>query len=114
MNRSKLTIGIATVWLAVLAGLVVAAQDKYTVKVPGGLAFSEFRGYEAWQTISVSRNEKVVAVILGNPVMINPHKAGIPGSGKPVPDGAKMAKIHWTPKPNEFFPEARVPDRLVN
>jgi hypothetical protein len=102
------------VFFAVLADLVVAAQDKYTVKVPGGLAFSEFRGYQAWQAISVSRNEKVVAVILGNPVMINAYQAGIPGSGKPVPDGARMAKIHWTPKPNEFFPEATVPDRLVN
>jgi hypothetical protein len=55
------------VYFAVLAGLVVAAQDKYTVKVPGGLAFSEFRGYEAWQTISVSRNEKVVTTNLGIP-----------------------------------------------
>jgi hypothetical protein len=100
--------------LAVLAGLVLAAQDKYTAKVPGGLAFSEFRGYEAWQTISVSRNEKVVAVILGNPVMINAYQAGIPGNGKPFPDGAKMAKVHWTPKQNEFFPDATVPDKLVN
>ena len=67
MSRtSKLTIGIATVWFAVF-GWVIAAQDKYTVKVPGGLAFSEFNGYEAWHTISMSRNEKVVAVILGNP-----------------------------------------------
>ena len=115
MNRkSMLTIGIATVWLAVLGGLAISAQDKYTVKVPGGLAFSEFRGYEAWQTISISRNEKVVAVILGNPEMINAYRAGIPGNGKPVPDGAKMAKIHWTPKPNEFFPEATVPGTLVN
>jgi hypothetical protein len=45
----------------------LAAEDKYTVKVPGGLAFSEFRGYEAWQAISISRNERVVAVILGSP-----------------------------------------------
>jgi hypothetical protein len=56
MNRkSMMTIGIATVWLAVLGGLTISAQDKYTVKVPGGLAFSEFRGYEAWQAISISR-----------------------------------------------------------
>lgn len=99
---------------AVLAGLVVAAEDKYTVKVPGGLALSEFRGYEAWQTISVSRNEKVVAVILGNPVMIKAYQAGIPGNGEPFPDGARMAKIHWTPRPNEFFPTATVPDKLEN
>ncbi len=100
--------------LSVVAALALAAQDKYTVKVPGGLAFSEFRGYEAWQAISISRNERVVAMILGNPVMIDAYRAGIPGNGKPVPDGAKMAKIHWTPKPNEFFPDATVPGKLVN
>jgi len=99
---------------AALVGLAVAAQDKYSVKVPGGLTFSEFRGYEGWQTISVSRHEKVIAVILGNPVMINAYQAGIPGNGKPFPDGAKMAKLHWTPKPNEFFPDATVPDKLMN
>src|SRR5882672_8491060 len=114
MNRKNiLIIGMATVWLAVL-GLAVAAQDKYTVKVPGGLAFSEFRGYEGWQVISVSRNEKVVAVILGNPAMIAAYQAGIPGNGKPVPDGSKMAKVHWKPKQNEFFPDATVPGSLLN
>ena len=110
MNRKNmLTIGTVTVWLAVVGGLAIAAQDKYTVKVPGGLAFSEFKGYEAWQTISISRNERVVAAILGNPVMIDAYRAGIPGNGKPVPDGARMAKIHWKPKPNQFFPDATVP-----
>ena len=106
--------GVVFVSLSFLVILVGAAQDKYTVKVPGGLAFSEFRGYEAWQAISISRNEKVVAVILGNPMMINAYRAGFPGNGKPVPDGAKMAKVHWTPKQNEFFPDATVPGSLVN
>jgi hypothetical protein len=116
MNRkSKMTIGIATIWLSVLGGLAVSAQqDKYTVKVPGGLAFSEFRGYEGWQTISLSRNEKVMAVILGNPAMIDAYRAGFPGNGRPVPDGAKMAKIHWIPKPNAFFPDATVPGKQLN
>jgi hypothetical protein len=115
MNRKRmLTIGMATVWLAVLGGLAIPAQDKYNVKVPGGLAFSEFRGYEAWQAISISRNAKVDAVILGNPVMIDAYRAGIPSNGKPVPDGAKMAKVHWIPKPNEFFPDATIPGDLVN
>src|SRR5678816_1739321 len=115
MNRKRvLTMGIAAVWLALLGGFALSAQDKYTVKVPGGLAFSEFRGYEGWQAISISRNEKLVAVILGNPKMIDAYRAGIPANGKPVPDGARMAKIHWTPKPNEFFAEATVPGNLVN
>ena len=115
MNRNGLlTIGIATVWFAALCGLAVSAQDKYTVKVPGGLEFSEFRGYESWQAISISRSERAVAVILGNPAMIDAYQAGIPRNGKPVPDGAKMAKVHWIPKQSEFFPDATVPGSLLN
>ena len=113
-RRSLLTSGFAAVWLAVLGGLAISAQDKYTLNVPGGLAFSEFRGYETWQAISMSRNERVVAVILGNPDMIAAYEAGIPANGKPVPEGAKMAKIHWRPKPNQFFPDATAPGDLVN
>jgi hypothetical protein len=93
-----ISLGI-TVALAVLAtGAAISAQDKYTVKVPNGLAFSEFRGYESWETISVSHNGPVLAVILGNPAMIKAYKAGVPGNGKPFPDGSKMAKVHWIPK----------------
>ena len=104
-----------TAALAVLAaGAAISAQDKYSVKVPNGLAFSEFKGYESWETISISQNGGLIATILGNPAMIDAYKAGFPGNGKPVPDGAKMAKIHWAPKPNEFFPEATVPGALVN
>ena len=114
MNRRNTLIGaMATVWLGALS-LSMSAQDRYTVKVPGGLAFSEFKGYESWQTISVSRNERVVAVILGDPAMIGAYQAGIPGNSKPVPDGARMAKIHWKPKPNQFFADATVPGELVN
>jgi hypothetical protein len=108
------TIGITTVGLAISGGLAIAAQDKYTVKVPGGLAFADFRGYEAWQTVSISRNDKVMAVILGNPAMIEAYRAGIPANGKAVPDGAKIAKIHWEPKPSELFPSATVPGKMVN
>jgi Cytochrome P460 len=81
-----------------------AQQDKYSLKVPGGLAFSEFRGYESWQVISVSHNGDKLAVILGNPTMINAYKAGIPENGKQFPDGAKMAKIHWTARRAETYP----------
>jgi hypothetical protein len=94
-----------TVVVAVLAaGAAISAQDKYTLKVPNGLAFSEFKGYEGWQTISVSYNRDKLAVILGNPPMIAAYKAGVPGNGRPFPDGAKMAKIHWNPKKNESQP----------
>ncbi len=114
MNRTSTWIGGVALWLAVLGGFAVSAQDKYSAKVPGGLAMSEFKGYEAWQTISISQNGKVVAVILGNPEMIAAYQAGVPGNGKPFPDGAKMAKVHWLPKASEFFPQASVPGQLVN
>jgi len=48
------------VWLAVVGGFAISAQDKYTAKVPGGLAMSEFRGYEGWQAIGISRNDRVI------------------------------------------------------
>src|SRR5947207_12185727 len=94
------------VFLSVLVALALAQQDKYTVKVPGGLAFSEFRGYEAWQVVSISQDGPLLAAILANPVMIDAYSAGIPDNGRPFPDGAKMAKIHWSPKKMETFPAA--------
>ena len=95
---------IIAVVIPVLGGRAISAQDKYTVQVPGGLAFAEFKGYEGWQVISLSHGEKLLAVILGNPAMIDAYKAGIPDNGKPFPDGAKMAKIHWVPTTMEDAP----------
>jgi Cytochrome P460 len=113
-NKSMLIrVGI-TMAMAILAtGAAISAQDKYTLKVPNGLAFSEFKGYEGWQTVAVSYNGGLLAVILGNPAMIDAYKAGVPGNGKPFPDGAKMAKIHWNPKTNETYPgQPLVPNTL--
>jgi mono/diheme cytochrome c family protein len=93
------------------AQAAVSAQDKYTLKIPNGLAFSEFRGYESWPVISLSHNGDKLAAILGNPAMIDAYKAGIPGNGKPFPDGAKMAKVHWNLKVNVGEPGGpTVPD----
>jgi hypothetical protein len=90
--------------LAVLGGRALSAQDKYTLQVPNGLAFSEFRGYEDWAVVALSENGGKIAVILGNSALIDAYKAGVPGNGKPFPDGAKMAKVHWNPKKNEQQP----------
>ncbi|MDD5494107.1 MAG: cytochrome P460 family protein [Dehalococcoidia bacterium] len=88
--------------IAILStGTAFSAQDKYAVKVKNGLAFSEFKGYESWETIFISQNARLLAVILGNPAMIEAYKASVPGNGKRFRDGAKMAKIHWNPKMNE-------------
>jgi hypothetical protein len=81
--------------LAILGGAAVSGQGKDTVQVPNGLAFAEFKGYERWEIIGLSHGGERLAVIVGNPTMIDAYKAGIPENGKPFPDGAKMAKIHW-------------------
>ena len=105
MNTKTIAAAAVAASLAVVcAGVGGAAQDKYALKVPGGLAFSDFRGYEGWETISVSLNGDLLAVTLGDPAMVQALKAGIPDNGKPVPDGARMAKVHWNPKKDETQP----------
>jgi len=97
------------VFLSVLVALAMGAPDKYAEKVPNGLAFSEFRGYEAWQLVSISQDGPHIAATLANPAMIKAYQGGVPGNGKPFPDGSKLAKIHWKPKKMETFPAATVP-----
>jgi Cytochrome P460 len=105
MRKSTLiSLGVSVSLTVLAAGAAVCAQDKYTLEVPGGLAFSEFRGYEDWSVIAISQNGGMIAMILGNPEMIAAFREGVPDNGKPFPDGAKMAKIHWTPKMQESYP----------
>ena len=95
--------GMTAALIVLGAGAAICSQDRNRLVVPNGLAFAEFKGYEGWQPISVSHGT-LLAVIVGNPTMIDAYKAGVPGTGKPFPDGAKMAKIHWTPTKNEAQP----------
>jgi hypothetical protein len=89
------------------------AQDKYTLKALNGVAFSEFKGYETWQTVSVSRTDNDIKAILANPVMIRAFEEGAPGNGKPFPEGSKIVKIEWKKTPNPLSPYAvEIPDTL--
>ncbi len=110
--RVTLTVGV---FLSVLVALVLAAQDRYTVKVPNGLAFSEFRGYEDWQVVAPSQTDaaNVMRVILANPVMMKAYREGVPGNGKPFPNGSKIAKIEWEPRKITDAPfSAKTPDTV--
>src|SRR5277367_1488669 len=94
---------IVALAIAVLGGRSSSGQDKqdkYPLQVPGGLAFSEIKGYEQYQVVGPSLTEaaKVIRVILANPVMIKAYEEGIPGNGKPFPDGSKIVKLEWKPK----------------
>ena len=105
---------ITVVALTVLIGAsLLAQQDRDTLKVPDGLAFSEFKGYDTWETIAVSETEGSVKAILGNTTMINAYKEGVPENGKLFPEGSKAVKIEWIKKKNALSPYfVEVPDTL--
>jgi hypothetical protein len=111
----------ATALLAILGGAVLLyAQgqggDKYSLVSPGGIAFSDFKGYEDWSVASSARTEaalpdEILKVIVANPTMIKAYKAGIPGNGQPFPDGSMIVKLQWKPKKSTEAPFAvDVPD----
>ena len=113
MNRRQMTVSLVVATYTLVVSLTLAAQDRFSLRVPDGLAFSEFKGYDAWQTIAPSQTDEGLKAILGNSVMINAYNAGIPANGGVVPDGAMMAKLEWTKKSDQASPYAvSVPDKL--
>jgi hypothetical protein len=114
LNRKTMpALALVAVLLPVLSSMAISAQDKYSLQVPDGLAFSEFKGYDGWQVVAVSQSGDLIEVILGNPEMIAAYQAGVPGNGNPFPDGAKMAKIHWNAKKSTEAPApTTIPDTL--
>jgi Cytochrome P460 len=92
---------------------IAIAQDKSNLKVPDGLAISEFAGYENWQDVAVSETKTSVKAELGNPVMIKAYRDGVWDNGKTFPDGSKIVKIEWLKKTNTVSPYfVEVPDTL--
>jgi hypothetical protein len=106
MNAKRiliLSMGITALVLAIIGNKPISAQakqDKYSLKIPGGLAFAEFKGYEDWQVVGPSLTDAahVLRVILANPVMIKAYREGIPANGKSFPEGSKIVKLEWRPK----------------
>lgn len=89
-------------------------HGKYKLETPNGISFSEIKGYEKLQAIAVSRrsDNNELRVILGNPVMVNAYKKGIPGNGKPFPEGSTIVKIGWSERKNNDFSYSHEPDIL--
>jgi hypothetical protein len=108
------TFAVIGVALTLLISLTLLAQrDQYALKVPDGLAFSEFKGYDTWQAIAVSETKTSVKAILGNPTMIQAYKEGVPDNRKLFPEGSKTVKIEWLKKENTDSPYfVEVPDVL--
>lgn len=111
-RTSKLT--IATAASVLVVATAVYAQDKYSLKSPSGIAFSEFKGYEDWAVISSAKTHvepRELKVIVGDPTIIKAFKAGVPGNGQRFPDGSRIAKLQWKPKKSTEAPFAvDVPD----
>jgi Cytochrome P460 len=107
-------VATAAAVLAVPVAKAVHVQDKFSLKSPSGIAFSDFRGYEDWAVVSSARTDEVLKVIVANPAMIKAYKAGIPGSGQPFPEGSRIVKIQWKPKKSTEAPfVVDVPDVLA-
>jgi hypothetical protein len=101
MKSKKIpAIVIIVVSLCLLAIMALAAQDRFTLKAPNGVAFSEFRGYETWQDVAVSQTEDGIKAILGNWVMLKAYREGLPDNGKSFPEGSMIVKIEWSKKKN--------------
>ena len=108
-------VATAVVVLAVLAATALYAQvqekDKYSLKSPSGIAFSDFRGYEDWAVVSSARTDEILKVIVANPKMIKAFKAGIPVNGQPFPEGSMIVKLQWKLKKSTEAPfVVEVPD----
>ena len=114
VRRSRFTVAAAVLGMVLVAvGSWAAGQDKYTLQVPNGLPFADFKGYEDWQVVAVSQTDALLKVMVANPTMIAAYKNGVPGNGKSFPDGSKIAKIEWKPKKSTEAPfDVRIPESL--
>ena len=65
--KSRSISAMGVIVLLAFPGSMSLAQDRYTLKVPDGLAFSEIRGYDTWQDVAVSETEGSVKAILRKP-----------------------------------------------
>jgi len=119
MKRSDImrVVSVTSV-LAVLGGAAVNAQDKqdkYALKTPSGIAFADFKGYENWVVVSSAQTPgDRLKVMVANPIMIDAYRAGVPGNGKPFPEGAKIAKLQWKFKKSTEAPfDVNVPEAFA-
>jgi hypothetical protein len=114
MNRRLSAAIVTAAALACALGAnAAAAPDRTTVKVPGGLGISEFKGFEGWAAVAVSQTEGGLKLIAANPAMMKAYKDGLPAPGKKFPEGSRIVKIEWARTPNPVSPYAvQVPGAL--
>jgi hypothetical protein len=104
--------GIASLITAGSIAMAQQQQDRYALKL-GALSFGDFKGYENWRVVAVSKTPTQMKVIVANDVMMAAYRQGLPADGKTFPEGSKIVKIEWGVKKNPESPyEVEVPDTL--
>ena len=107
-------------------GVMLAGQSRdgrFALTSPNGVAFSDFKGYEAWQVIGPSEPDDAggcgsspapgcIKALLGNPAMIQAYADGFPAGGRPAPDGAAMVKVEWNKRHAAGAPGSAYPVTL--
>ena len=112
MKKTPILAAVAAAGV-LLGGAAWAAQDRSTLKVPDGLRFSEFKGYEDWQAVAASQTAQSLKLISANAVMMKAFRNGLPAAGKKFPEGSKVVKIEWSSRKNTVSPYfVMVPDTL--
>ncbi len=80
-HKGSLIVFTTVVMLAVVSSVAGSAQDKYTLKLPDGVAFSDFRGYEDWRLISSSKTDDRMKTAIGH--RDGGERAGLQRGAKP-------------------------------
>ncbi|MBS0363635.1 MAG: cytochrome P460 family protein [Proteobacteria bacterium] len=113
LHKIQTLAALATIGVFIGSGAALAAQDRSTLKVPNGLSFAEFKGYEDWQSVAVSQTDDSLKLISANPAMMTAYRSGLPANGKLFPEGSRVVKIEWARQPNQVSPYAvQVPGAL--
>ncbi|MDE2473680.1 MAG: cytochrome P460 family protein [Alphaproteobacteria bacterium] len=86
---------LATALIAVLGGVALAQQDRSALRIPDGLTFAEFKGYESLETVTVTQNEGRLKIIAANPAMMRAFKSGLPADGQAFPEGSRIVKLEY-------------------
>jgi hypothetical protein len=82
--------------LGIPAGIALAAQDKYALQVPNGLAFSEFKEYKDWQVVA-TRTERCL-VRFSVPYESGGERLHLHGGGPSraqPPAGTTLPDVFW-------------------
>ena len=116
VNRRVAGIVLVMTAALILAGQLSAQgkQDRYSRVAPNSISFSEIRGYENWAVVAPSyrTDQSEVRIILGNETILKAYREGVPGNGKPFPDGSILVKVGWAERKHPSFPAALEPDAL--